>query len=364
VTVVRRAAAAEEGSIPQAAVESRRAIIEAPGRRGDARRKGKKGMEVQQPSDQNEATAAAAGEGRSAATARYDFGDAQRLTGGQLHQLQQVHERFSRELATSLAALTRRAVKATSVSCKQTEPGDAPQPALESGLLIVLDVLPLEAHVALDMDSRVVFPLLEALLGGRVAGSADVNRELTEIELSVLQDLHAVVIRELERAWRPAARFTFQVMAQQTDPKSRRPGLTADGSLVATLDMEVEGISGRITLLYPLRVGREIQGADPASAGTDAARRPEMLQQALFDRLKSAALMVEGRLQGATLSLRDLADLRAGDLLCLDIPLDQSIDITINGSSRLGGRLVESGRKRAIRVHEILPRKTDRQWSR
>jgi flagellar motor switch protein FliM len=301
--------------------------------------------------------------GRPVATGRYDFGEAQRLSAGQLHQLQQVHERFSRELATSLAALTRRVVKAASVSCTQAEPG-APQPALESGLLIVLDVLPLEAHAALGMDSRVVFPLLEALLGGRVAGSADLNRELTEIELSVLQDLHAVVLRELERAWRPAARLTFQVMAQQTDPKSGRRGLPADGSLVATLELEVEGISGRITLLYPLRVGREIQGGDPAGTATDAARRPEMLQQALFDRLKSAALTIEGRLQGATLSLRDLADLRAGDLLCLDLPVDQPIDITVNGSSRLAGRLTESGRKRAIRVHEILPRKAGAAWSR
>jgi flagellar motor switch protein FliM len=319
----------------------------------------------EQPSDPNQATAPIAGGiGRSAATGRYDFGEAQRLSAGQLHQLQQVHERFSRELATGLAALTRRVVKAASVSCKQAEPGDSPRPALESGLLIVLDVLPLEAHAALGMDSRVVFPLLEALLGGRVAGSADLNRELTEIELSVLQDLHAVVLRELERAWRPAARLTFQVMAQQTDPKSGRRGLPSDSSLVATLELEVEGISGRITLLYPLRVGREIQGGDPAGTATDAARRPEMLQQALFDRLKSAALTIEGRLQGATLSLRDLADLRAGDLLCLDLPVDQPIDITVNGSSRLAGRLTESGRKRAIRVHEILPRKAGAAWSR
>ena len=315
--------------------------------------------------EHNQETTAAADESeRSAETERYDFGEAQRLSGGQLHQLQQVHERFLRELATSLSALTRRAVKASGVSCTQAEPGAARHEPVECGLLIVLDVHPLEARVALDMDSRLVFPLLEALLGGRVAGAADVNRELTEIELSVLQDLHAVVIRELERAWRPAARFTFQVMEQQTDPRLGHPGSWAGGSLLATLDLEVDGSAGRITLLYPLRVGREIQGADSNGAAADAARRPEMLQQALFDRLKSAVLAVEGRLQGATLRLRDLADLRAGDLICLDIPLDEPIDIAINGASRFGGRLADSGRKKAIRIHEALPRKSGQHWSR
>jgi len=322
-------------------------------------------MMDEQLTEQTAATAAAAGDSeRPRQTGRYDFGDAQRLSAGQLHQLQQVHERFSRELATSLSALTRRAVKASGVACKQAEPDETPPGLVQGGLLIVLDVLPLEAHVALSMDSRVVFPLLEALLGGRVAGAGDINRELTEIELSVLQDLHAVVIRELERAWRPAARFTFQVMGQQTDPRSARRSSSADGSVLATLNLEVEGSSGQITLLYPLRVGREIQGVDPAAATADAARRPEVIQQVLFDRLKSAVLAVEGRLQGATLSLRDLADLRSGDLLCLDIPLDEPIDMTVNGASRFAGRLSDSGRKKAIRIHEILPGKAGQPWSR
>ena len=314
-----------------------------------------------QPVEDLLAAASAAG---SPESGRYDFGEAQRLSAGQLRQLQQVHERFSRELAASLSALTRRAVKASGVACRQAEPDETRPALVQSGLVIVLDVHPLGAHVALGMNSGVIFPLLEALLGGRVAGAADFDRELTEIELSVLQDLHAVVVRELERAWRPAARFTFQVMGQQTDPAIAQRALPADGSLVVTLDLEVEAASGRITLLYPLRIGREIQGADPAGAAADAARRPEMMQQALFDRLKTAVLAVEGRLYGDTLRLRDLADLRTGDLLCLDIPLDEPIDIAVNGVSRFVGRLTDSGRKKAVRIHEVLPAKPLERWSR
>ncbi len=306
---------------------------------------------------------AAGGGGTAGESGRYDFGEAQRLSAGQLRQLQQVHERLLRELAASLSALTRRNVKAGSVSCRQADPDEARQALVQSGLLIVLDVHPLQAHVALGMDAGMVFPLLEALLGGRVAGASDLIRELTEIELSVLQDLHAVVVRELERAWRPAARFTFQVMGQQTDPAFAQSA-SPDGSLVATLDLEVEAAAGRITLLYPQRIGREIHGAEPAGAVADAARRPEVMQQALLDRLKLASLAVEGRLQGATLRLRDLADLRSGDLLCLDIPLDEPIDIAINGVSRFAGRLTDSGRKRAIRIHEALPTRPPEPWPR
>jgi flagellar motor switch protein FliM len=316
-----------------------------------------------QPAGQDAPAAPVAETERNRDSGRYDFGDAQRLSEGQLLHFQQVHERFARELATSLSALTGRAVKASGLACNQARPNEAPPAPAQGGLLIVLDVHPLEAHATLGMDSKVVFPFLEALLGGGPA-ETDVSRELTEIELSVLQDLNTVVIRELERAWRPAARFTFQLMGQQTDPRSRRPSSPADGSLIATLHLEMESRSGQITLVYPLRAGRELQGAEPAPAATDAARRPEVLQQALFDRLKSAALTIEGRLQGATLTLRDLADLSAGDLLCLDIPLDQPVDMTVNHVSRLAGRLTELGRKKAIRIHEIRPGKAGRPWVR
>jgi flagellar motor switch protein FliM len=313
--------------------------------------------------NQTEDLAAEGGEpGRH--TGRYDFGDAQRYSDSQFRQLRLVHERFSRDFATSLSALTRRTIRAGAVACRQSGPDETRQELAQCGLLIVLDVLPLDAHVAVGMESRLVFPLLEALLGGLVSNTDSFERELTEIELSVMQDLHAILIRELEKAWRPTARLEFQVVGQQTDPRSRQPVSPAGGSLLATIDLEVEGGKGRILLSYPAQVGREIQSLDPAGAPNDAARRPEFVLQALFERLKSAELLVEGSLQGATLRLRDLINLRAGDLLCLDLPLEKHIDVTINGASRFGGRLAEVGRKKGIRIHEAHPRKRAQQWPR
>lgn len=294
---------------------------------------------------------------------RYDFGEAQRLSEGQLRQLRQVHERFAKELTTNLASLTRRSVKLVAVSCAPVENGEADRELTQSRLRIVLDSHPLDARITVGMKSELVFPLLEALLGAKVGGGADVNRELTEIELSVLQDLHAVLVRELERAWRPAARFTLQIVEQQTEPNEGISAPSNDGLLLAVVDLEVEDSAGRISLLYPARIGREIHGAD-VSAASDVARRPEVLQQAVFERLKSSVLTMESRLLGATMSLKDLSDLRTGDLVCLDIPLDKPIDIAINGMSRFSGRLAHGGRKRAMRIHEVVPPKVGEQWQR
>jgi flagellar motor switch protein FliM len=294
---------------------------------------------------------------------RYDFGAAQRLSEGQFRQLRQVHDRFGKELAASLSALTRQNIKPLTISCTQAAAAEADRELAKSGLLIVLDAHPIDMRFALGLDAPLVFPLLEALLGGRVAGGADFRRELTEIELSVLQDLHAVLVRELERAWRTVARFTLQVIEQQTDPQSWKSVSTADGSLIALVDLEIEGAAGRITLLYPARIGREMEAADPSLAN-DAARRPEVLQQAVFERLKEAVLTMEGRLLGASMRLKELADLRAGDVLCLDIPLDQPIDIAVNGASRFGGLLSAGGRKKAIRIQEVLPLKMQQPWPR
>jgi flagellar motor switch protein FliM len=314
------------------------------------------------PATEKPAAAQEPGEpNKPAGSERYDFGAAQRLSEGQLRQLRQVHDRFSKDLATSLSALTRQSIKALTVSCTQMATPEADRELAKSGLLIVLDAHPMDDRFVLGMDAALVFPLLEALLGGHVAGPADFQRELTEIELSVLQDLHAVLLRELERAWRTVARFTLQVIEQQADPQSWKSGSSAEGSLLALVDLETEGNAGRITLLYPARIGREIEAADPTN---DAVRRPEVLQQAVFERLKESVLTMEGRLLGASMRLKDLADLRAGDVLCLDIPLDQPIDIAVNGASRFGGRLSDAGRKRAIRVQDILPPKAEQPWSR
>jgi flagellar motor switch protein FliM len=69
--------------------------------------------------------------------------------------------------------------------------------------------------------------------------------------------------------------------------------------------------------------------------------------------LRGASLTLEARLEGPRLSVRDFLDLEEGQLLAFDFPLDQSIDLLVNGNEKFRAQVVSTGKKRACVIEEI-----------
>jgi flagellar motor switch protein FliM len=71
--------------------------------------------------------------------------------------------------------------------------------------------------------------------------------------------------------------------------------------------------------------------------------------------LREAALTVEARLEGPTLSVADLLDLREGHLLTFDYPIERPVDLLVNGAHKFTGQVVSTGKKRAYQVERFRP---------
>jgi flagellar motor switch protein FliM len=71
--------------------------------------------------------------------------------------------------------------------------------------------------------------------------------------------------------------------------------------------------------------------------------------------LRQATLRLEARMEGPTLAVRDLLDLRVGNLLTFDFPVDRPIELTVNGVHKFAGQMVSAGKKRACLVDLVRP---------
>jgi len=69
--------------------------------------------------------------------------------------------------------------------------------------------------------------------------------------------------------------------------------------------------------------------------------------------LREGMLTVEARLEGPTLTIRDLLRLTEGHLLTFDYPVDRSIELLVNGTHKFTGQVVTTGRKRACQIEQI-----------
>src|ERR1700736_6777018 len=119
----------------------------------------------------------------------YDFRRTDRIAQDQLRSIHLLHETFARSLASSLSAYLRAYVIVNLVSVEQLSFMEFSQCLPSPSCLVSLDMKPFEGAAVLEINPALIFPIIEMLLGGSARSLLKVNREITEIEQSVLDGL-------------------------------------------------------------------------------------------------------------------------------------------------------------------------------
>ncbi len=71
--------------------------------------------------------------------------------------------------------------------------------------------------------------------------------------------------------------------------------------------------------------------------------------------LRESSLTLEAVLEGQTLTVEDLLDLKEGHLLTFDFPVERSIDLMVNGANKYQAQMVSAGKKRACLIEKVRP---------
>ena len=272
--------------------------------------------------------------------------------------LRTVHERYATALATALSAFLRADFQARLQDLSvQTRGGF--QAALPSPTcLMVFKLHPRNERMYLHMNCETVFGLMELLLGGK-SGPEPVNpRNLTEIEWSLLEEIVRVMVRPLGEVWKLFATIEFEVESLVSEP-----------SIVEQSDPDQPATQPMIRLAFSLEHGEQqgvLELAVPQSlfdATGEAEQKshqeaadPEARQKGIRHKMalvEEASVSLEVRLEGPLLPVADLMNLKPGQVIILDYPLDQPLHGVVNGAVSLGGSVVSSGGKRAFHVSAL-----------
>ncbi len=96
----------------------------------------------------------------------YDFRRPDRIAKDQLRAIHLLHDNFARNLASSLSAYLRAYVMVNLVSVEQLSFVEFSQCLPSPTCLVSLGMNPYEGNAVLEINSSLVFPILEMLLGG------------------------------------------------------------------------------------------------------------------------------------------------------------------------------------------------------
>jgi flagellar motor switch protein FliM len=65
-------------------------------------------------------------------------------------------------------------------------------------------------------------------------------------------------------------------------------------------------------------------------------------------------LRLDARLNGPTLAVPELLEMKEGDVLTFDYPVTRPLDLTVNNSLKFQGEVVGLGIKRALQINRLV----------
>jgi len=290
---------------------------------------------------------------RETPAVRFDFRRPDRIPKSQVRAIHLLHDTFVRNLVSSLSAYLRSYLTVNLVSVEQLSYAEFLDGLPSPTCMISLGLSPYDGNGVMELNPSLVFPILEMLLGGTGKSTAVIQRDVTEIEQKLLDGLFRIILNDLREAWKGVTMVDFTIEAMETEPQLLH--ILAPNEAVVSIGIEIRiGDSvGMMNIAMPSIVIKMMRQKFDQQWSVRKTHASAEEQARILRYLREGTLMAEARLEGPTLTIRDLLDLQEGHLLAFDYPAEKSIELTLNGVHKYTAQVVTTGRKRACLIDGI-----------
>lgn len=173
----------------------------------------------------------------------FDFRRPDRISKAQLRAIHQLHDNFARALAFSLSGYLRSYVIVNLVSVEQLSYSEFLECLPSPTCLAALGLKPYDGNSILELNSALVFPVIEILLGGNGKIQFQTQREVTEIEQVLLGGFFGLVLRDLHEAWKAVTQLNFTIDRLETEPQFLQMMAPTEAVVAATCPAASAGAS-------------------------------------------------------------------------------------------------------------------------
>lgn len=260
---------------------------------------------------------------RSGVPETYDFRRPMTLAREHGRVLEMAFETYARQWGTQLTSRLRVVASVTldSVEMKSYDEYVGGLPTMTS--MVLCGVEPGRATGVLQLPLDMTMVWIDMMLGGPGV-PLDTERELTEIEWSLLRDLLQHAVRDLSYAFAAVAPLDVQVRSIQYNPQFVQAVAASEPVIVATFALHVAERETTATLMVPadvllasLRAGETLDSRTPEEVVAQREAAARVAENVLdvpvevavrFTAMQVAADTIAGLEPGTVINLRHRAD--------------------------------------------------------
>ena len=282
--------------------------------------------------------------------APFDFRRPDRIAKSQLRAIHQLHDNFVRNLVSSLSAYLRSYMIINLVSVEQLSYSEFLECLPSPSCVTSLGLKPYDGNAVMELNSSLIFPILEILLGGDGKLQFSAQREITEIEQVLLDGLFRLILRDLREAWTFVTDIDFTIEAIETEPQFLQILAPTEAVVAVAIEIRIGEAVGMMNIAMPSIIIKMMRQKFDQQWSMRKSAPTEEEQARMLDLIRPAKLGSEVVLAGPRLLLRDLINLEEGDVLSFEFPAARPLELRLNGAVRYTGEVVSAGSRAAFRI--------------
>jgi flagellar motor switch protein FliM len=293
----------------------------------------------------------------------YDFLSPKKFTKEQIRLLQSIFENFARLLSLSLSGQLRIACQVEVIQVEEEEYREFSNALSDSVLVSVMGLHGgnynvEDKQILLEMSRPISFSILDKLLGGDGSGYL-VNRDYTEIELSLLSYLFKQFSSLLKDAWSNYFDIDFSMDSIETNPQMLQSVQQDESAAIVVLEITMNELKGNLNICLPASSLEEIFKSYDAkfvkANKRDDPRVEKRRRDNILLQLKDTPLTVSAVLGVAEVPLKDLLELRPGDIIPLDSRVEPgAITVNVEKLEWFKGSMGTVRKKYAVKIEKVL----------
>lgn len=251
----------------------------------------------------------------------YDFSSEDRIVRGQMPVLDRINERFSRFLRNSLFQMLRRAPEISLGSVEMAKYGEYVHTLFVPTSINMVKVRPLRGTGLIVIDPKLVFILVDNYFGGNGRfHPAMEGREFTPTEQRVIRRLLNMIFADLGEAWAPVTKLDLEFVGSEVNPDFATVWNPAEVVVTSRFHVELEGGGGELHVTLPYSMLEPIRDALNDGLQRERGEKDEQWLGTLRESLDEADVELTAVLPQVQVSLRDLLQMKKGDVIPIEVP--------------------------------------------
>lgn len=259
-----------------------------------------------------------------------DFAHQERIVRSEYPVLVRIHERMGRRLAENIYQMFGRESEVTTGDIQVKSFGEFVLSFTMPTSFNVYRFHPLRGKALLIFDSDSVSTLVDSYFGGDGSYQSKIaDREFTTTEQRVVQVVIKRLFAELENAWTPIQKVKCEWIGSEMNPQLVTAIPATDLIIVSSFDMTFDEQTSKFYIVMPYSMLEPIrEDLDVGSTRTDDEIDPNWVKS-LRDEILDAPLTINSILVERDLTLRDILNMRAGDVIPVELP--ETVMMNIEG---------------------------------